>query len=1054
MLNSVNVNPQQFGKLFTRPVDGHIYAQPLYLPNVAIPGKGIHNVVYVATQHNSVYAFDADFPGQSAPLWQVNLGTPRPAGFPTKYGIESGIQVEIGITSTPVIDALKRLIYVVAYSQDSASGPYHYQIHALDITTGAEKLGGPKEIRASIPGTGDGSVNGVLTFDPKMQMQRPGLLLQNGLLTVAFGSFADTDPYHGWIMNFDASNLTPKGVFNTTVDGGESAVWMAGQGLPADPSGNIYCMVGNGSTSATNGGASYGNAFLKLKGSTLSLSDWFLPYNTADLSAADLDLGSSGPLLIPGTPYIVGGGKQGVVYLIDTRKMGHFHAGGDSQIVQSFQASTDEIFNTPIFWSNAQNSLLYLWPQNQGLKAFSFANGRFNTTPVAMNTTVIPAQPGGTLSLSGQFAGAEFVPNSVLLWATHSTAGSAEVTAQPGELHAYDAANIVNEVWNSLQFPARDDIGRYGKFSPPSVAGGKVYLATFSGQLDVFGLLPLPLAPGQTLFTTDRPSLPSVTAQTPVETGTKFRVTAAGSIASIRYWKAAGETGAHIGHVWSSTGQELARASFTNETASGWQQAFLRTPLTVTAASTYVVSVNSNKNYASTPNELSAAFVNGDIAVPDLRSGLSGPVGTFPSTTANSTNYFRDVSFVPSGGKGILTTQVPSSTKLTDHVSYELGAKFTSDQPGEITAIRYWKDANETGAHVGHLWSPTGSELAGVTFSNETASGWQTAFLTTPVSVAANLNYTVSVNTNSYYVATQNGLKAPIVNAPLSTIADGSNGVFGTIGTYPTSSNGNANYFRDVVLVPKGLPVPPPAPTGLIASPGVAKVNLFWNVAPGAIAYNVKRSTTSGTGYVTVASHVTQTSYTDTNGAAGLTNGVTYYYVVSALNPSSESPNSSETNATPQASFSGTSLFTSQAPLNSYTDGPYELGTKFQSSQAGHILSIRYYKVAGESGSHKGRIWSAGGVQLASVDFGPETASGWQTANLPSALMIAANTTYVVTVNSNTAYGAADNGLKSVVANGVLSTVADGANGVYGPPGAFPTSSYNNSNYFRDVVFQ
>jgi len=1047
VLTTSNVNVAQFGKLFTRAVDGHIYAQPLYVANVTIPKRGTHNVVYIATQHDSVYAFDADFPGQSAPLWQVSLRTPRPAGFPTKYGIESGIQVEIGITSTPVIDTKSKTLYAVAYTQDSSTGPYHYRLHALDITSGKEKFGGPVEIQASVPGTGDGSVGGVITFDPKMHMQRPSLLLLNGTIYIAFGSFADSDPYHGWVIGYNASTLAQTGVYNTTPDGGEGAVWMSGQGLLGDSTGNLYFMVGNGSTTASSGRTSFGNSFLKLSGANLSLLDWFMPYNALDLANADLDVGSSGPILIPGTTLITGGGKQGVLYLVDTTNMGHFHSGSDSQIVQSFQASNDEIFNTPVFWSNPKQSLLYLWPDNQGLKALSFANGLFQMAPVAQNNSIAPAQPGGTLSLSA--SGTK--KGTAILWATHSTAGSAETIAQPGELHAYDATNIANELWNSLQNPARDDTGRYGKFNPPTVANGKVYLGTFSEQLDVYGPLPLPVAPGQTLLTTASPKTPNRTDGVSYEQGTKFTSNSAGQIVAIRYWKAASETGTHVGHIWSSGGTELANVTFTGETPSGWQQAALSSPLSIAAQTTYIVSINTNTYYSETINGLKQSIVNGNLStVADGANGVFGPAGTFPTSSNMNSNYFRDAAFVPSGGQSVFTTQTPAKVGQNDNTNYELGMKFTSDQAGQITAIRYWKDASETGPHFGHIWADNGGELAGVTFTNETASGWQTGNLTSPFTVEANEVYTVSVNINSTYVSTSSGLAGTITNGPLSTVADGSNGVFGTIGTFPTSSFQNANYFRDVVFAPSGACSVTQPPTALSASPGIAEVSLSWVAADGAITYNVKRSTTSGSGYVTVATGVTSTDYTDT----GLTNGTTYYYVVTAVNPCGESANSGETSATPQSSFNGTSLFTTQIPAASYTDGPYELGLKFQSSQAGNIISIRYYKDPGESGAHTGRIWSATGAQLASVQFSNETSSGWQTANLSNPLPISANTVYVVTVNSNTGYGSTNQGLATSVVNSPLSTVADGNNGVYGPPGTFPTLSYQNSNYFRDVVVQ
>lgn len=1051
VLNTSNVNVAQFGKLFTRAVDGHIYAQPLYVPNVLVANQGTHNVVYVATQHNSVFAFDADLPVLAAPLWQVNLGTSRPAGFPTRYGIESGIQVEIGITSTPVIDTVSMTLYVVAYTQDSSSGPYHYRLHALDLTSGAEKFGGPVEIQASVPGTGEGSVGGSIVFDPAMQMQRPSLLLANGNVYAGFGSFADTDPYHGWIMAYNAATLAQAAIFNTTPDAGEGAVWMAGQGLLADGSGNLYFMVANGSTTGQTGGSSYGNSFVKLSGSNLTLLDWFMPYNATVLASEDLDLGSSGPILIPGTKLITGGGKEGELYLIDTTNMGHFNASGDTQIVQSFPASTDEIFNTPVFWYNPTSQLLFLWPDNQGLKAFAFSNGMFRTTPVQENDSVMPAQPGGTLSLSANGSQS----GTALLWATHSTAGSAETVAEPGELHAYNAANITTELWNSLQNPARDDTGLYGKFNPPTIVNGKVYLGTFSEQLDVYGLLPLPVPGGETLFTTQRPALPNYANGGAVEQGVKFKASVAGQVTAMRYWKAASETGTHTGHIWSGAGKLLASVTFTNETASGWQQAVLTVPLSLTAQRPYVVSVNTNTYGAVTHNALKTSVANGAIStIADGKNGVYGPPGSFPTNSYENSNYFRDVVFEPSGGQSVFTSQSPVLTGQNDATTYELGLKFTSDQPGAVTAIRYWKDGSETGTHVGHIWAANGGELGNVTFINETASGWQTGFFTTPVAIAANNTYTVSANINAFYVATTNALGSPIVDGPLSTVADGHNGVFGTIGTFPANSSQNTNYFRDVVFAPSGPCSVTAAPTGLVASPGNAQVNLIWTGAAGALSYNVDRSTTSGNGYVTIATGVSSTAYTDTNNGAGLTNGVTYYYVVTAENPCGASSESNEANATPESSFNGTSIFTTQTPAGSYTDGPYELGVKFQSSQAGQIVSVRYYKDAAETGTHTGHVWSASGTLLGTVAFGNETSSGWQTANLANPLPIAANTTYVVSVNSNTAYGATNQGLATPVSNAPLSTVADGDNGLYGSPGAFPTNSYQNSNYFRDLVFQ
>jgi Domain of unknown function (DUF4082) len=957
ILTTSDVNVQQFGRLFACAVDGHIYAQPLYVPQVTIPLKGLHNVVYVATEHNSVYAFDADDCVQSTPLWHVDLGAPRPAGFPTKYGIEQGIQIEIGITSTPVIDLASQTLYVVTYTQDSAAGPFRYKLHALDLGTGVEKFGGPIEIIASTPGPGDGNVGGTLTLNPAMHMQRPSLLLLNGQVYVSFGSFADSDPYHGWVVSYNAATLARIAVFNTTPDGGEGAIWMSGQGLLGDASGNVFFMVGNGSTTASSGGSSYGNSFIKLAGNNLSLLDWFMPYNAESLANADLDVGSSGPVLIPGTSLLVGGGKQGILYLIDTKKMGNFNASGDTQIVQKFQASDDEIFNTPVFWNNPSNPLLFLWPQSQGLKAFSFNNGLFNTTPVAQNNTITPSQPGGTLSISANAN----APGTGIVWATHSTAGSAETVAQPGELHAYDASNITTEIWNSLQNPARDDLGLYGKFTPPSIANGKVYVATFSGWLNVYGLVSssVPVLNGQTLLTAQTPA-PGNYTDGPYELGLKIVASHAGQLTAIRYWKTAGETGPHFGHVWSNTGTLLASATFANETASGWQQAALNPPLAISAAQTYVVSVNSKTAYGATNNALATSVTNGFLStVADGKNGVYGAPGSFPTSSYKNTNYFRDAVFVPSGSQSILTTQSPSLVGLNDSTTYELGMKFTSTQAGQVVAIKYWKDIKENGVHIGRLWDASRRELGRATFTNETASGWQTAYLNVPVAILPNTEYVISVNTNAYYVATNEGLNAPIANESLSTIADGANGVYGDIGHFPASTYQNANYFRDLLFVP-----------------------------------NSNNGTTTS------------------------------------------------------------SVFTTQTPAASYNDGPYEMGMKFQATTAGQLLSIRYYKDPSETGVHTGRIWSAAGVQLASVPFTNEWASGWQTATLTTPLALAGSTTYVVSVNSNSRYDATNSGLSTPINNGDLSSVADGADGVYGAPGTFPTNSYQNSNYFRDLTFQ
>src|ERR1700756_1927154 len=345
ILTPANVNQSTFGKVFSYSVDGRIYAQPLYVPGVAIPGKGTHNVVYIATEHDSVYAFDADSNGgaNSTPLWQITLLEWAPAAASGATSVPNGdvstadIVPEIGITSTPVIDPSTGTIYVVGKTKEgTASSPTYVQrLHALDITTGAEKFGGPATISASVPGTGNGSSGGTLKFDPKWQNNRSGLLLQNGVIYIAYGSHGDNGPWHGWMFAYSASTLHQLSVYCTTSSGSGSGVWMAGAGIAADvidavnsPYGRMFIAPGNGSYNATTpytNTMSYGDDIVRLdlSGGVMTVQDSFTPWNQANLNAGDQDLASGGVLLLPDqsvgghTHLLVQAGKQGVLYLVD-----------------------------------------------------------------------------------------------------------------------------------------------------------------------------------------------------------------------------------------------------------------------------------------------------------------------------------------------------------------------------------------------------------------------------------------------------------------------------------------------------------------------------------------------------------------------------------------------------------------------------------------------------------------------------------------------------------------------------------------------------------------
>jgi Domain of unknown function (DUF4347)/Domain of unknown function (DUF4082) len=867
------------------------------------------------------------------------------------------------------------------------------------------------------------------------------------------------------------------------------------------------------------------------------------------------------------------------------------------------------------------------------------------------------------------------------------------------------------------------------------------------------GLLP-------TLFTTQTPTQTNLTDGTgsagDYELGMEFRTAQAGQISALRYYKAASETGTHVGKIWSASGQLLGSVTFSNETASGWQQQALTTPISIAANTTYIVSVNANTHYVSTNNGLATTITNGDLsAVADGSNGVYNTTpANFPTQSYQNSNYFRDIVFTPNqtpnnnlgtitvngtatqnqiltatvsdadgltgstinyqwqqsnnngttwtnisgainqtlvlgqaqvnnrvrvtatytdtlgsgenptsattnsvanvndigiatingttaqGGtltanvadadgltgitinyqwqqlnnntwtnitgatnqnltldnslvgkqvrvnatyadalganenilstasnpisaaalESLFTGQTPTQTNLTDGTGsagdYELGMEFRTAQAGQISALRYYKAASETGTHIGKIWSASGQLLGSVTFSNETASGWQQQALTTPISIAANTTYIVSVNANSYYVSTNNGLATTITNGNISAVADGSNGVYNTTpANFPTQSYQNSNYFRDIVFTTNTSN--PNNNSGTITVNGTATQNQILTatvsdadgLTGSTINYQWQQSNNNGTTWTNISGAINQTlvlgqaqvdnqvrvttTYTDTlgnsenatsaattsvvnvndmgmvtlNGTAaqgstltanvadadGLT-GITINYQWQQLNNNTWTNITGATNqnltldnslvgkqvrvnatyadalganenilstaSNPISAAVLESLFTGQTPTQTnLTDGTgsagdYELGMEFRTAQAGQISALRYYKAASETGTHIGKIWSASGQLLGSVTFSNETASGWQQQALTTPISIAANTTYIVSVNANSYYVSTNNGLATTITNGNISAVADGSNGVYNTtPANFPTQSYQNSNYFRDIVF-
>jgi hypothetical protein len=490
-LTPATVSASTFGKLFSRTVDGQIYAQPLHVANLTIAGAK-HNVVYVATEHSSVYAFDAD--GKTtAPFWKRSFINPA-AGITTIAKPSNAlISPEISISSTPVIDANTQTIYVLVSTKEN--GNIIHRLHALSISTGAEKFGGPIVIQGSVPGTYPAlSKNGRVPFVPAQHLQRPALLLLNGNVYIAFGSNGDALPYNGWLFAYSAAGtgvLHQVAVFCTSPDKGASAIWQSGDGPAADNSNNIYVATGNGAFDLNTGGRDAGNTVLKLS-STLSLLDYFTPFNQVSLTANDLDLGAGGPI-IPSTQsgaaapsLVIVGGKDGNVYSINRSNMGKFSstANTDVQTVPlGHPEPTNGLFATPAAWKN----LIYFGEVNEPLELFTFSSGLLSTAATA-STSHVFAYPGTSPMISNNGSGNAIVWTLDLSQYVGGTPAGGINTAGPAVLHAYNATNL-QEIYNSSQAGSRDTAGNALKFTSPTVANGRVYVGTAT-RLDVYGFLP------------------------------------------------------------------------------------------------------------------------------------------------------------------------------------------------------------------------------------------------------------------------------------------------------------------------------------------------------------------------------------------------------------------------------------------------------------------------------------------------------------------------------------------------------------------------------------
>ena len=486
ILKPASLRSGNFGKLFMLPVDDQIYAGLLYAADVNITG-GKHSVLYVATVNNSVYAFDADKLGP--PLWYRNFnGTGRPTRN-TEVGqachIYHDFRGNIGIIGTPVIGPDRTMYFV---TRTVEYGTTVQRLHAIDIATGDDRPSSPQVIAASVPGKGDGAIHGNVAFDPVTENQRPALAFSQGVVYIGWASFCDTRPYHGWMMAYDASTLAQVGVFNTSPNGNMAGVWMSGAGPAFDAAGNLIVTTGNGTF---DGVTEFGESIIKLEPRSLRVLDYFTPSNFNTLNDFDLDFGTQGPTMLPSTNLMVAGGKEGKMYVVNVSSMGK-QVPGDIQIPQEVQAVdptvrpnlSHHMHNAIPVWKSSEGLNAYVWGESDFIHVYRLdpATRKFAVPSVATGTILAPSgMPGGMLTISadGSHSG------TGVLWATVPRIGDANHATVPGDLYAFDAENL-NLLWSSSA--AGDDPLSFAKGSPPIVAKGKVYVASLSQFVSVYGL--------------------------------------------------------------------------------------------------------------------------------------------------------------------------------------------------------------------------------------------------------------------------------------------------------------------------------------------------------------------------------------------------------------------------------------------------------------------------------------------------------------------------------------------------------------------------------------
>jgi hypothetical protein len=657
VLTTTNVNATQFGKLFSQTVDAQVYAQPLYLPNVTIAGQQ-HNVVFVATENDTVYAFDADSNGGSnaSPLWQASMlaaahgAASGATAFPASE-LCADITPLVGITGTPVIDPSSNTLYVVSKSLENGNAVQ--RLHALDVTTGNEKFGGPVVITATVSGTGNGSSGGQLTFDSMWENQRPGLLLLNGIVYIGFGSHGDNGPWHGWILGYNAATLQQTGAYVSSPNGTGAGFWMSGAGLAADqlnpstqPYGRMFATTGNGDYTATTpytGSMDYGDSILNLNlaNGVPSIQDEFTPSDQANLDGEDGDLASGGAMLIPtqttgSYPHLlVQVGKEGTLYLVNRDNMGGYNA--TDAVVQEIQYAVGVVgaWSTAAWW----NGNVYYWGRDDTLKCFPLVNGQLSTSPTTSSETY--GYPGSTPSISanGNTQG--------IVWSIDSEAYS---TSGQAILQAHNASSCGTTLYSSATNASRDNPGVAVKFTVPTIANGKVYVGA-SGQLSVYGLL----------GTTQQAATPVITPGSQTFTGSLSATITDSTPNATIYYTTNGSTPTTSSSVYTPG-----------------------TPITVSATTT-IKAIATGSQYL-TSSTASATYTNLTQANPPTFSVTAGTYTSLQSVTLSDTTPGATIYYTTDG-----STPTQSSNVYTSGSSITVLSTTTIDAiavaPGYLNSV-------------------------------------------------------------------------------------------------------------------------------------------------------------------------------------------------------------------------------------------------------------------------------------------------------------------------------------------------------------------------------